>query len=155
MSGNARRQHSMPNTKPEKKITLKEVDEYEMPFFLAARVAKVHDLKLEYAEGLVREAKRMIYLCFVSDDEVAPSTHVDFAWHEMLMFTKFYRDFCWDLGGFIHHEPTPPESIEEYLKKSSKSKKKPNVPGDEPTYSQTKKNYEKFFGMKPDPRYWP
>lgn len=138
--------------------TLHQVDNYEVPEFVAARVAKQYDLTLEYARALVREAKRMLYVNVISDHATAPSARVDMAWHEMMLFTKFYKDFCDFLGGgFIHHDPTPPESIEEYMKGPYKglSLAMDEEEGEAPDYTITKANYEKFLGEKPNPEYWP
>lgn len=116
--------------------TLLEVDAFPVPEMLAPRIAKEHDYKLEDAVNLLREAKRMLYLSIVSDSSVSPSLKVDDAWHEMLLFTRFYQKFSDFIGGFIHHDPTP------------------GPPGGGKMYAKTKENYEKHFRMKPDPRYW-
>ncbi len=138
--------------------TLQQVDAYSVPEFVAARVAKQYDLSLEYAADLVLEAKRMLFVKILSGQDVAPSARVDMAWHEMMLFTRFYKEFCEFLGGgFIHHDPTPPESVEEYMKGPFKTLSLAMDEGDEegPTYTQTKVNYEKLLGIKPNPEYWP
>jgi hypothetical protein len=117
--------------------TLAEVDAYPVPELLTPRIADEHDYSLLYAEGSLREAKRMLYLNVVSGESISPSVLVDMAWHEMLMFTRFYQDFCQFLGKFIHHDPTP------------------GAPDEGRVYERTKRNYEKFFGEKPDSQYWP
>lgn len=137
--------------------TLAEVDAYEVPSFLALRISKIYGYPLDYAAALIREAKRMLYLCVVSDSSVAPSDRVDIAWHELLMFTRFYKQYAEYIGGFIHHDPNPPpeendpgaETWDEIVKGSRRKG------GETETYSKTKANYEKFFGEKPDPKYWP
>lgn len=136
--------------------TLKEVDAYEVPSFLAERIARIHDMPSDFADGIIREAKRMLYLCIVSEAAVAPSDRVDWAWHEMILFTHFYQEFSDFIGGFIHHIPNPPpekDEKEETWKEIQKTLGKPRR-GSE-TYNQTKANYEKYFKMKPDPLYWP
>lgn len=136
--------------------TLAEVDAYEVPGFLAERVARIHKVPRDFADGLITEAKRMLYLAIISDDSVAPSDRVDWAWHEMLMFTRFYRDFGNFIGGFIHHDPNPPpeaEDRDETWEEIQAALGKPRR-GSE-TYQKTKANYEKFFGEKPNPLYWP
>lgn len=116
--------------------TLAEVDAYPLPDMLVPRVAKVHGYSEKDAANLVKEAKRMLYLSIVSDHPISPSVQVDDGWHEMLMFTRFYRDFAEFIGGFIHHDPTP------------------GPPDGGRLYEKTKANYEKYFGEKPNPRYW-
>lgn len=117
--------------------TLVEVDAYPVPELLIPRIAKEHNYSLLYAAGTLREAKRMLYLHAVSDQSVSPSVLVDMAWHEMLMFTRFYQEFCAFIGAFVHHDPTPGQ------------------PDGGRVYEQTKANYEKFFDEKPDTQYWP
>ena len=116
--------------------TLQAVDAYPVPAMLIPRIAKEHDYSLAYATGALREAKRMLYLQRVSGEAVSPSNLIDMAWHEMMLFTRFYQEFCSFLGAFMHHDPTegPPDGGR--------------------LYDKTKANYEKFFGEKPDNQYW-
>lgn len=116
--------------------TLAQVDAYPLPEMLVPRVAKEHNYSQRDAAQLVKEAKRMLYLSIISDQAISPSVTIDDAWHEMLMFTRFYREFCDFIGGFIHHDPTP------------------GPPDEGRLYAKTKENYEKFFGEKPNSRYW-
>ena len=116
--------------------TLSEVDAFPVPEMLTPRLAKEHDYSLEDAANLLREAKRMLCLSIISNDSVSPSLKVDDAWHEMLMFTRFYQKFSDFIGGFLHLDPTQ------------------GAPDGGKMYAKTKENYEKHFGTKPDPRYW-
>lgn len=116
--------------------TLEEVDNYPSPEMLIPRIAKEHDYSQEDAANLLKEAKRMLYLCIRSKEPISPSLKVDDAWHEMLMFTRYYQEFSNFIGGFIHHDPTP------------------GPPDGGKLYKKTKENYEKYFETKPDPRYW-
>lgn len=117
--------------------TLQEVDDFKVPDMLIPRVAKEHNYHPEIAAGLVREAKRMLYLDTIAGKSMSPSHHVDMAWHEMLMFTAWYQEFCKFLGRFIHHDPTP------------------GPPDGGKMYERTKQVYEELFGQKPNPTYWP
>lgn len=123
-------------TETKKLPTLAEVDAFPAPELLVPRIAKEHGYSKADAANLLREAKRMLYLSIVNDKPVSPSLKVDDAWHEMLMFTRFYRDFANFIGGFIHHDPTPGQ------------------PDGGRMYANTKEMYEKSFGMAPDERYW-
>lgn len=135
--------------------TLKEIDDFTVPEFLAERVAILHDLPIDFATGLVREAKRMLYLSIISNDSVAPSDRVDLAWHEMILFTRFYKEYADYIGGFIHHIPERTEKNEktETWKEIQKTLGKERRGSD--TYNKTKANYLKYFGIAPDPLYWP
>ncbi len=116
--------------------SLQDVDNYPLPELLIPRVAKEHGYCLHEATALVREAKRMLYLHSVSKEPVCPSLNVDDAWHEMLMFTRFYKDFADYIGVFVHHDPTP------------------GTPDGGRMYARTKENYKTFFGEKADDRFW-
>lgn len=117
--------------------TLGQVDAYPVPEMLIPRISKEHDYTLPYATGALREAKRMLYLGVIANEAVSPSNLVDMAWHEMLMFTRFYQEFSTFIGRFMHHDPTP------------------GAPDGGRMYENTKALYEKHFGEKPDPKFWP
>jgi hypothetical protein len=116
--------------------TLAQVDAFPLPEMLVPRVAKEHRYSSRDAANLVKEAKRMLYLSVVTKQPISPSQDVDMAWHEMLMFTRFYKKFADFIGGFIHHDPTP------------------GPPDGGRLYEATKQRYLETFGQKPDPRYW-
>lgn len=136
-------------------ITLTDVDNYEVPDILTDRVVRLHGVPREFALGILREAKRMLYLSILTDTAVAPSGRVDWAWHEMLMFTRYYRDFCAFIGGFVHHDPNPPrgKDTEETWESIQATLGKPRAETE--TYTKTKALYRENFGEAPDPLYWP
>ncbi len=117
--------------------TLQDIDTFPLPELLIPRVAKEHGYTMHDATILVREAKRMLFLSAKENAVVSPSTHVDMAWHEMLMFTRFYQSFADYIGKFIHHDPTP------------------GPPDGGKIYRETKELYATSFGEMPDERYWP
>lgn len=141
---------------------LKEVDEYNIPIYLLERVAKQHGYSLEYTKELGKEAKRMLYLTVLSKEPVVPSHHVDMVWHEMLVFSRWYMNFCKFLGtDYIHHDPEKPADLQvkttmiQKFKNSVKEKWIGPDPYVEPVaYTKTKENYEKYFGEKPSNQYW-
>ena len=135
--------------------TLQQVDDFKVPEFLVERIAILHSVPENFAGGLVQEAKRMLYLAIVSGDSVAPSDRVDLAWHEMILFTKFYKEYADFIGGFIHHNPerTDINHGEETWKEIQKTLGRERRGSD--AYNKTKANYLKHFGTAPDPLYWP
>ena len=91
-------------------IELKKIDEYPVPDYLVERVSEQCGYPIEYTRGLSREAKRMLFLTICSKDPVVPSYNVDMVWHEMIVFTRWYADFCDFLGSdYIHHDPEKPQ----------------------------------------------
>lgn len=112
--------------------TIHELDTYKVPEMLIPRIMKEHGYTKEFSTKAVREVKRMLYIHTVLEP-ASPSNLIDMAWHEMLLFTRFYKDFCTFLDtDFIHHDPTPgpPDNGRMYLK--------------------TKENYKIIFGIEPD-----
>ena len=85
------------------------IREYVFPQGLLARLAvKRPQLNLK-EQQLVLRGLRKFFLCnlmakgaFVS----MPSKAVDDLWHEFILFTKHYNDFCQQaFGHFLHHTP--------------------------------------------------
>ena len=72
----------------------------------ADKIARKLQWKLRFALRAIREYKKFIYLGAVGDFVVTPSKIIDQVWHEHLLFTKAYRDFCTDVLGFsFDHNP--------------------------------------------------
>ena len=121
--------------------TLAQVDAYPVPELLVPRIMKLYKRDKEYAEAILREAKRMLLLRCIRKHPVTPSVEIDDAWHEMILFTRFYQTFCDFLGGgFLHHDP----DVETPVEKSSGEK----------LYDLTQRWYEEEFKIKPDQKYW-
>ena len=61
------------------------------------------------AEILFDDVKRFLALCASTTHPLAPPRIVDQAWHQFILITKDYGDFCRDFcGRFIHHQPANP-----------------------------------------------
>ena len=77
-------------------------------------------------------------LHFLEPDLIlAPSGFVDEFWHEYVLDTKGYRQFCDEIfGSFWEHNPTV--TAEEAM----------------PFYRETLAMYERYFGEKPNARAW-
>jgi hypothetical protein len=61
---------------------------------------------VNFAREAILEYKKFMYLAVVSDLMVAPSEIVDVVWHQHLIFTQSYDDFCTLLGKKIAHIPS-------------------------------------------------
>ncbi len=63
-----------------------------------------------FSEGeaviVFRDTIRFLDLCGTTDESLAPTESIDKCWHQFLLFTKDYADFCRVFyGKFIHHSP--------------------------------------------------
>ncbi|MGV3539975.1 MAG: glycine-rich domain-containing protein [Rufibacter sp.] len=61
-----------------------------------------------FAERVIDEYRKFLFLCCISNTGVTPSDAVDQAWHLHLTYTRSYWiDFCRNtVGREIHHNPT-------------------------------------------------
>ena len=58
------------------------------------------------ADNLFFEMKRFLYLCATNESAMAPPEEIDEIWHNFILFTKDYADFCFtNVGAFLHHQP--------------------------------------------------
>lgn len=61
------------------------------------------------ARALLDEVIRFLVLCRRSAKSLSPSQRIDMAWHEMILCTKAYHEWCQlHLGAFVHHQPDMP-----------------------------------------------
>jgi hypothetical protein len=78
---------------------------YENPDLLHRYKEKL-ELSEEEAVILFDDTKRFLYLCGTNGGVWSPPRKVDTGWHEFLMFTEDYANFCQQFfGRFIHHCP--------------------------------------------------
>jgi hypothetical protein len=111
-----------------------------LPF--TARLARDNGCSRGYAQCVVEEYKRFMFLAVVSDHVVTPSEAVDQAWHLHLTYTRSYWDeFCGQvLGKPIHHDPTT--GIAEQGRFVD-------------LYERTRQTYADWFGHAPPEAIWP
>ena len=71
----------------------------------ASKVARKLGWTRAFTLQAIHEYKKFVYLGVVSDASVTPPKVIDQVWHEHLLFTRAYRDFCRDVLGrdFDHH----------------------------------------------------
>src|SRR5690242_18091626 len=86
--------------------------DYQNPAVVARFVSKLN-LEEAAAVQLFEDTKRFLYLCGAKqkgDPKLAPPEGVDAGWHEFILFTEDYADFCQHyFGRFVHHRPRRPE----------------------------------------------
>ena len=72
----------------------------------ASKLARKLRWKTGFALRAIEEYKKFVYLGMVSDFSVTPPKVIDQVWHEHLLFSRAYREFCRDvLGREFDHNP--------------------------------------------------
>ncbi|HYR07000.1 MAG TPA: hypothetical protein VEQ60_04515 [Longimicrobium sp.] len=118
-------------------------DEPGIVFPFSARLARENGWTRAFAERVVEEYRRFLYLAMTAGHTVTPSVEVDQAWHQHLTYTRSYWDeLCGKvLGRPLHHEPTKGGSAE----------------GNRfvDLYARTLDSYRAAFGQEPPRDIWP
>jgi hypothetical protein len=118
-------------------------DEPGVVFPFSARLARESGWTRAFAERVVEEYRRFLYLAMTAGHPVTPSVEVDQAWHQHLTYTRSYwDDLCGRvLGRPLHHEPTKGGRAE----------------GDKfvDWYARTLDSYRAAFGHQPPRDIWP
>ena len=100
------------------------------------RLANENYWTKSFTEQAITEYKKFMYLAATSDFMVSPSEIVDVVWHQHLIFTQSYEDFCVILGKRIQHIPSTHSKAEFEKFKQAKER--------------TKKLYAENFGEQPN-----
>ena len=117
---------------------------YEAPFLVEKLVKDRLVETPEEGEALFAEVKRFLVLV-ASDERVVwdmYSLRIDEAWHQFVLFTRQYVDFCQRFfGRYMHHSPSnAPES-------------KTATAAEGSTFARFQQRYEELFG-EPLPSVW-
>lgn len=98
----------------------KRVDEiYQMlslsaPIFFKKIIPIVEKYKVS-SEILTQELIKYLIITSQSNQTTSPCYIVDLAWHELILFTRFYEKLCKEkLEKFIHHTPSENENPEAF-----------------------------------------
>ena len=90
------------------------VERYEA---VIRRIARAHHVRRDTARRWFEEMVRFLDLCAGASTPLAPSRKVDKAWHEFLLFTREYEEFCTErYGRFVHHDPYETNDDDAYLR---------------------------------------
>ncbi|HVR85869.1 MAG TPA: TIGR04222 domain-containing membrane protein, partial [Planctomycetota bacterium] len=113
------------------------------PFPFSHRLARENGWSLEYAERVIAEYRKFLFLAAVSGKEVSPSDAVDQAWHLHLVYSRSYWDrLCTKvLKRPFHHEPA---------KGGNENKKRFDA-----AYLGTLAGYRSLLGEEPPEDIWP
>ena len=108
----------------------------------ASKIARKHEWKKSFALKAIEEYKKFVYLGIISKFQVTPSKIIDIVWHEHLLFTKGYRQFCAEVieYEFDHYPELVPltEQTEQFNTQ----------------YLQTLELYKTEFGIAPPAAIW-
>jgi hypothetical protein len=107
------------------------------------RLARENGWPSAFANRVVAEYRRFVYLACTAPTEVTPSDEVDQAWHLHLTYTRNYWEaFCPNvLGRPLHHNPSSGGPAEELRYRAN--------------YRGTLVLYKEVFGTAPPPDIWP
>jgi uncharacterized protein (TIGR04222 family) len=72
----------------------------------SVRLAKENFWTQAFTQKAILEYKKFMYLAATQDAIVSPSEIVDIVWHQHLVFTQSYTDFCHVLGKVVQHVPS-------------------------------------------------
>lgn len=93
---------------------LSRIERYPFPPYLADRLADTYpELSPEHRQKVLQGLREFFVVSAMARGRriAMPSRAVDAAWHEFILSTRAYRDFCdRALGRFLHH--TPAEAME-------------------------------------------
>jgi len=83
-----------------------DVSQYKNPE-VVLRIREKLRCSTKRAEDLFEEMKQYLGSTQSRSGHKSPSKPVDLAWHEFILFTRDYADFCQQyVGCFVHHVPT-------------------------------------------------
>jgi hypothetical protein len=117
------------------KIAAVDFDSPPSEYGFSTRLAKENYWTKDFTEKAIEEYKKFMYLAATSEMMVSPSETVDAVWHQHLIFTQSYQDFCQILGKQVQHVPST-HNREEF-EKFRQAKERTN------------KLYSKDFGVQP------
>lgn len=88
------------------KIEQFDFDQTPSEYDFTLRLAHENYWTQNFTKQAILEYKKFMYLAAVSDMMVSPSEIADTVWHQHLIFTKSYSEFCQILGKQIQHIPS-------------------------------------------------
>jgi len=90
--------------------------EKDLPVFLKKIKPICESYKISNKTAIL-ELLRFLDLISFHKTPLSPSYPVDLVWHEFILFTKYYHNFCnKKYGRYIHHTPSDKSSPSLYLK---------------------------------------
>lgn len=102
----------------------------------STRLANENFWTKDFTDLAILEYKKFMYLATTSEFMVSPSEIVDTVWHQHLIFTQSYHDFCNIIGKQIQHIPSThnKEEFEKFRQAKERTKKfYTNIFGEQPS----------------------
>jgi hypothetical protein len=123
------------NTALWNKILAFNFDDPPGEYSFSTRLANENFWTKNFTEQAILEYRKFMYLAASSEFMVSPSEIIDTAWHQHLIFTQSYQEFCGIIGKQVQHVPST------------------HTPGEMEKFRQakerTKKIYQENFGEQP------
>jgi len=88
------------------KILSFDFDHPPSEYGFSTRLANENFWTKNFTDQAVLEYKKFMYLAATSDCMVSPSEIIDIVWHQHLIFTQSYQEFCYILGKQVQHIPS-------------------------------------------------
>lgn len=80
---------------------------FEPPALLIRRFCTEHSVCEAEAHARFEETKKFLVLCANNRRmSYSPSKTVDAMWHQFMLHSRDYFNFCGLVGGYIHHQPS-------------------------------------------------
>lgn len=90
---------------------------FEPPELLITRFCQDFNVSETEAKERFEETKRFLILCAANPGEsYTPSEKIDDLWHQFILDTRSYFDFCNKAGAFVHHVPSKEPEREAYIR---------------------------------------
>ena len=120
-----------------------QLDDPQAEFPFTTRLARENGWSTQFAERVVEEYKKYLFLAITTEHRLTPSDQVDQAWHLHLTYSHdFWEHLCKHiLHHPFHHVPTRGGQTEAHIYKEC--------------YQETLDCYPQIFGEYPPPDIWP
>src|SRR3990167_11032977 len=98
------------------------------------RLQKTYNWSEDFANLAINEYAKFLYLCSLfPNDHIIPGKVIDVIWHEHILHTKDYMEFCDEVfKQYLHHEP--------------KDYSKPSDENDKVLFEKTLDKYKTQYG---------
>lgn len=83
-----------------------DLDNPPSEYGFTTRLAAENYWTKNFTQEAILEYKKFMFLAAISDKMVSPSEIIDTVWHQHLLFSQSYQQFCAVLGKQVHHLPS-------------------------------------------------